>query len=402
MENSLEKIFESEILDENTKKEIKEYIENKLKENELKVREEYSKRFELDKAQLIEALDKFVNDHITKEIEEFQNDKKNLAEERVKLSREIIETKKEYNRKLKENAARLEKFILEQLANEIKEFRNDRRRFEKEKNKLKNFAIKEKQKIKQQVKEHLNKLNYFVLKELSKEISEFAEDKKLLAKQRAEFLQESRKKLIEAKRNFIRKASNLIESKVSGLLKSEIARFRDDIERVRNNNFGRKIFEAFSQEFMNSYLAEGTKIKAALKKIQILERKLEEAETNSAHFKKLYEGEKAKVSVIAEKAKRAETLNVLLRPLSSEKRKLMEQMLSNVKTEHLENAFSRYLPIIMENTSPSTRKTTLNENKNVHQKIVVTGDKVTQLDVNSDKTSSQGEIIQFRKLAGIE
>lgn len=402
MENVLEKLFEKDLFDEQTKKEIKEYFDKKVKEAELKVREEYSQRFEMDKSQLVEALDKFVNDHISKEIEEFQNDKNALSQERVKLANEISEAKKEYKRKLKEKTAQLEKFVVEQLAKEIKEFRNERKIFEKTKNKLKNFAFSEKQKIKNQLKEHLEKLNKFVVTEISKEVAEFAEDKKLLAEQRAKFLKESKEKLLEAKRNFIRKASTLVENKVSRLLEAELSQFRNDIEKVRKNNFGRKIFEAFSQEFMNSYLAEGTKIKAALTKIKMLEKKLSEAEENSAKLKKLYEGEKAKVSAITEKAKRAETMNVLLRPLSSEKRKIMEQMLANVKTEHLEKAFSRYLPIIMENTVPSTNKKTLNETKNVPQKIVVTGNKSNTINVVNESSENQGEIIQLRKLAGLE
>ncbi len=406
MDEALKKLLELEVLDESTKAAIREAWENKLQEAEKaieeKLRKEYAQRFEHDKAQLVESLDKFVTEHVGKEIEEFAADKKNLVQERAKLTRAIVESRRQYKAKLAERIAILDQFVKDSLTKEIAALRNDKKSLVEARNKMVSELHKHKAKLNKQLKNHIRKLDEFVLKQIAHEIEEFATDKKLLAETRAKLIAESKQKLNETKAAFIKRAAKLVESTVNQTLTRELSQLKDELRIVRENNFGRKIFEAFGAEFMNSYLAEGTKIKAVTRQVAQLKAKLAEAEKRAADAKALYENATKKIRFAEEQAQRARIMNELLSPLSKEKRSVMEQMLQGVKTEKLREHFSRYLPAVVGDVAP--KRAELNEGT---MRQVVTGDRNNKLaeavrEEDANNQDQLGEIIQLRKLAGIQ
>ena len=406
MEEALKKLFESEVLDESTKTAIREAWESKLQEAEKQIetrlREEYAQRFEHDKAQLVESLDKFVTEHVGKEIEEFAADKKRLIQERAKLTRAIVESRKQYKAKLAERIALLDQFVKDSLLKEVTEFRNDRKSLMELRKQMAQNLRKYKAKLDEQTKARIKKLDEFVLKQVASEIEEFAADKKLLAETRAKLISESKQKLNEIKSAFIKRAAALVEATVNQTLTKELSQLKEELRVVRENNFGRKIFEAFSAEFMNSYLAEGTKVKAAMRQVGELKAKLAEAEKRAAEAKKLFEGAMRKIQSAEEQAQRSRIMSELLAPLSKEKRSVMEQMLQGVKTEKLREHYARYLPAVVGDSAP--KRAALNEGST---RQVVTGDRNNKLSeaVKEEDMRTQdqlGEIIQLRKLAGIQ
>lgn len=403
MNDALEKLFESQVLDDRTKEEIKEYIQNKLKETELKVRGEYAKVFEMDKAKLVEALDSFVNQNLQAEIDELRKENHLVKKTRAELVKEKIKLKEEYRKNLKRTIERFEGFLRECLREEIGELREDRKRYAAlRKRVIENYRKRVKE-LREENRANLEKFSRFISEELSREVHEFKEDKKSLLEAKARFLKESKQQLSKAKRVFVKRAASLLESKIEDLLRKEIKQFRSDIDRIRENNFGRKIFEAFGQEFMNSYLAEGTKIKRALKKMKVLERRLNESEENARRAQALLESERARAQKAELLLERNRKLENLLKPLSGEKRKLMESMLEGVPLKNLENAFQRYLPVVMGNSNPG-KKPIVVENRERGGKILVTGNKENILQENQDSrltNDSNNEIIQLRRLAGL-
>ena len=111
--------------------------------------------------------------------------------------------------------------------------------------------------------------------------------------------------------------------------------------------------------------------------------------------KKVVKEATKEVAAINESRARESAMAELLAPLSKDKRKLMSNLLESVNTQKLKAAFNKYLPTVLNETVTTTEanKTELNET----QKTEVTGNK----DATTQETSSESEIINLKKLAGI-
>jgi len=149
MSDVFNKLFETGIISEEVKDQITGAWDEKIKEHRdsvtAELREEFANRYEHDKSNMVEAIDRMVSERLESEVAEFAEDKKSLAEARV-----------EYKKKIGEHSEKLQEFMLKQLTKEIAELNEDR----------------------QKVTENFAKLEDFVVKALAKEINEFAEDKK--------------------------------------------------------------------------------------------------------------------------------------------------------------------------------------------------------------------------------
>ena len=91
-------------------------------------------------------------------------------------------------------------------------------------------------------------------------------------------VKEGKKQLAEAKKDFIKKAADKVEGVVNNVISNEVRSFRDDITKARENDFGRRIFEAFANEYGVSYLNEAKEIKKIQKQIAEMETKLNESQ----------------------------------------------------------------------------------------------------------------------------
>lgn len=364
-------------LSEEARDQIQEAWNSKLLEarEELtaELREEFAQKFEHDKSIMIESMDKFLNDKIQSEIAEFAEDKKALAEDRVK-----------YKARLSEHVKVLEKFITETLAREIQELRADRGK----------------------QKANVHKLEEFVLKQLAEEVKEFHGDKKALAEQRVKLVREGKQQLVETKRSFVKKAARVIEENINKTLKKEIGSFRADIKSARENDFGRRIFEAFGSEYMTSYLNESGEVSKLQNQLSKLNEALENAKIERAKQKQLTESVERKLHAVNDRVNRDKKLNELLSPLGKKERAVMEELLQTVKTDKLEEGFKKYIPAVLnENTrgTRSTQRPAMERRKlNESARSVKTGDKRASIAQVEEDQESLAEISKLRKLAGIK
>ena len=112
-------LLDSDLVNEETRKQITEAWDTKLEEIREEVRqdlrEEFAGRYEHDKHTMVEALDKMVTEHLSAEISQVIAEKKALAEDRVK-----------FNTKMTESAEKFNSFMVKKLAEEIQELRKDR------------------------------------------------------------------------------------------------------------------------------------------------------------------------------------------------------------------------------------------------------------------------------------
>lgn len=321
MATTFEKLLETSGMSEEVKAVIQEAWVSQISEAKetvaAELREEFAQKFQHDKNVLIESMDSFLKDRIHAEMADFAKDKQALVAERVA-----------YKAKMREHIEQLNKFIVEQLSNEVKELRDD----------------------KVKMRENVAQLEDFLVAKLTEEIHTFREEKKALVEQRVMLVAEGKKHIAEAKTNFIKKAASLVESKVNSVLNKEIKQYRDDIVAARENDFGRRIFEAFAGEYLTSHLNEGSEISKMKKVLESKERELTESKSIIAEKEKLVEGVTRKLNVAQDKANRTKVLTGLLAPLGKDKRNVMEDLLKTVETSKLTEAFDKYLPAVLNET----------------------------------------------------
>ncbi len=365
MLDAIKQLLDSNVITEDTHNEIMEAWDSKLNEarNELRVelREEFAQRYDHDKKIMVEALDKMISEGLRSEIEEFREEKAEIANDRVKFKKSMLE-----------NAAKFNNFLTAKLAEEIKELRADRK--------------------KQQ--EGMKVLESFIAKHLTKEIREFAQDKKDVVQTKVRLVSEANKKLNKLKQRFIKESAEKVQKHVSNNLRKEITTLREDIDSARENNFGRKIFEVFQTEFASSFLNENAMMRKLKKQINKLNRQLTETKKQKQKIAQLTESKEKQIRMLVENGKRNEILEDLLTPLNKEKQLVMKDLLENVQTKNLVKSFEKYLPAVLSSNVAATKKKRKLVTEDIKKEV--TGDKPAKKDV-LDETE-----LEWQKLAGIK
>jgi hypothetical protein len=358
MEKNLQELLENAVLGEETRTALQEAFSQKLKETESKLQESYAARYEHEKHILVETMDTMLTDVIKKELNEFQSDKRSVAAQKVKLAQALAEAKKSSVKETAHKLKVMEQFMMKQIAGELTEFRADRRALQEQKQVMAQQLNEHQVLTEQAVTQKVGKLEEFVLRQLSEELREFVADKQSLVEQRVKLASEAKQKLNEARSSFVNRATEVVDRTLNEVIRKELVQWRDDIRVARENNFGRKIFEAVAAEYMGSYLAEGTETKKLQKQLTTVQQQLQEVRAESAQKNVLLESERRAAHQARERAQRMEVLNELLSPLRGDKRAVMENLLGDVKTTQLKEAFHRYMPTVMNNIAPAPKKAT--------------------------------------------
>ena len=186
MIDAISKLVESGAISEDTRKAVEEAWNSKVKENKevggAELREEFAKRYEHDKGNMIEAIDKMMTEKLSEEISKFIEDRKALAQEKIS-----------YKENVGAHSAKLQEFVMKKLAEELKELHGDRKG----------------------VHENFKKLEEFVVNALAKEIKEFHEDKKGVVETKVKLVAEAKKQMAKMKEAFITKSAKVVESAVN-------------------------------------------------------------------------------------------------------------------------------------------------------------------------------------------
>jgi hypothetical protein len=402
MEKEIKDLLENEVLGEDVKQALQEAFDNKVKAAEQKLQEDYALRYETDKAALVEAIDKMLSDSLRDELTEFAEDRAALIKQRAQLSKATLEAKDLYKNKMIEHVKKINSFVSNQLRQELAEFVEDRKTLETQRQEMAQELQNIRESSKRELAARVNKLEGFVLKQLSEEIAEFHADKKALVEQRIKLAQEGKKKISEAQTKFITRASSVVDKTLNEVLRKELVQWRDDIKVARENNFGRRIFEAVAAEYMASYLSEGSQVKKLSRQLQEQKAALAQAQSMMEEKTKIMEGVEAKLRVANDRIQRTETLKELLAPLSRDKKTVMEDLLKEIKTSNLKEAFARYLPAVVNGAQTSQTKVTLAET-NQPKSVAVTGDRTNQLaKAVIEETKTSDDLGMILHLAGIK
>jgi hypothetical protein len=362
MLDAIKPLLDSNLITEETRLEINEAWEIKLNEAReqarTELREEFAQRYEHDKSVMVEALDRMVTEGLTAEVKAIAAEKQAIAEDRVK-----------FHGKMKESATKFNNFMVTKLAEEIGELRRDRK----------------------QHNEGLEKLENFVVHALAREIQEFAQDKRDVVETKVRLVREARGKLEQLKARFIKESAEKMSQSVSRHLKAELTQLHEDIRVARENNFGRRIFEAYAAEFGATHLNEKAEVRKLYDLVSRKDRQLAEAIKLGHKAKVLIEHKEREVRMLKESNERDSTLEMLLAPLNREKADTMRNLLESVQTARLKNAFEKYLPAVLEDRSVRTSKVI------TEQVTAVTGNKTVQ-NVPQEERSN---VIDLKRLAGL-
>ena len=361
MLDAFKQLVESGLINEDVKSELETALVQKLQENRDQVsaelREEFAQKYNHDKSVMVEAIDKMLSDRLAAEMAELHQDRKSLAE-----------AKAQYQDKMTKDAGLLESFIIKQLGKELVEFQSDRKK----------------------VSENFQKLEQFVVHALAKEINEFAVDKRDLAETKVKLVREAKSKFEEIKKEFIQRSAKVVESTVTKKLTAEISQLKEDVDSARNNDFGRRIYEAYAQEFSASFLNEKSETSKLLKIIKQKDQALAEAKQAVSEKQHIVESKERELRVTKDLMERKAVMAEMLAPLGADKREIMTQLLEGVQTKKLAESFEKYLPAVMEGEKKIAKKTVLSES------TVVTGDREAKPEVGLDN------ILDIRKLAGLK
>lgn len=399
MEKQLQELLENAVLGEDTRTALQEAFAAKLKEAEHKLEESYARRFEHERAVLVETMDTMLNSVIRKELEEFSQDKRSVAAQKVKLAEANRRAEANYQAKLAKNVKMLESFMLKQITSELAEFREDRKSLAEQRDRMAQELNESRAATQAAFEQKVAKLENFVLKQLSEEIEEFQADKQALVEQRVKLAAQARTKLDETRQRFVTRATTVVDKTLNEVIRKELVQWRDDIKIARENNFGRKIFEAVAAEYMSSYLSEGTATKKLQKQLQETTQQLQEAQQQIASKQKLLESEQRAATVARERAQRVEVLNELLSPLRGDKRAVMESLLSDVKTANLKEAFHRYMPSVLNNNPVQAPKKPAQAAAN--KTVAHSGDRVSLVEQTQPKIEETEDLQNILVLAGI-
>ena len=364
MLEAIKPLLDSGIINEETQASITEAWENQVNEARetvrAELREEFAQRYTHDKQVMVEALDKMVTESLSAELKEFAEEKQALVEDRVKFKRHMVESAGKFN-----------DFMVTKLAEEIKELRTDK--------KTQNEAIA--------------KLEKFVIHALAEEIKEFDQDKQAVVETKVKLVAEAKQKLAELQGAFVKRSAKLVKEAVANNLGSELAQLKEDIQLARENMFGRRLFEAFAQEFAVTHLSENKEFAKLKAELETKDQVIAEGKKAITEKEALVESKEREVRVIKESVSRKETLDGLLKTLNKEKAEVMSSLLESVQTERLQTAYEKYLPAVLNNTpAVKAEKAVLAESR-----VEVTGDK-------SAKTDGvvPTNVVDIKRLAGLK
>ena len=361
MLDSLKPLLDSDLINEEAQQQISEAWEAKLNEAREQVRaelrEEFAQRYEHDKTVMVEALDRMVTEGLAVELEQVKAEKQSLAEDRVR-----------FQAKMKESSTKFNDFMVTKLAEEIGELRKDRKMHT----------------------EGVAKLESFVVHALAREIREFAQDKQDVVETKVRLVREARKQLETLKARFVTESAKKMSNAVGNHLKAELGQLQEDIKVARENNFGRRIFEAYAAEFGATHLNEKAEVRKLHDVIARREQQLGEAIKLGAKAKTLVESKEREIRIIKESNQRESAMEELLAPLNQEKAAVMRNLLESVQTNRLSGAFEKYLPAVLADRSVKASKV-ITENVSV-----ATGDKSARV-----QEEDRSNVIDLKRLAGL-
>ncbi len=238
--------------------------------------------------------------------------------------------------------------------------------------------------------ELIGKVDTFVAEALTKEIAELRGDIDRFRDLEAEYAE----KLVEEKHALAEEVAAELDGLVDKIdqffemrLSAEMEELKEDLEVVKQNEFGRKIFEAFASTYGESYVDED----AVQSKLTVAESKLADAE-------KALAAREDELNKMIREAK----MEAVLSPLTGKKREQMAMVLRSIETSRLEESYKFFIGRILKEGDEPAKAAVVTEGAPIVEAktTVVTGEPEAIVESQVTKTSPDA-LANLRRLAGI-
>lgn len=241
----------------------------------------------------------------------------------------------------------------------------------------------------------IDSVDTFVSEALQKELVELKSDIERFRDLEAEMAE----KLVEEKHKLAEEVSSELDQLVDKIdaffemrLSEEMEELKEDLEIVKQNEFGRQIFEAFSTTYAQSYYDEDS----SAAQLTVTESKLGDAQRRIAEL------EAAQAKMLRE-----QKMEKVLSPLTGKKREQMAFVLQNVETQKLEEAYKFFIGRVLkeEDSSSSSTAAVITEAAAPGAKatVLVTGEEqITEEVAAPASTQTSAALAQLKRLAGLK
>lgn len=357
------KLMESmNISSSEAKNAFNELMKQKVAEIRQEVRqeifEELSKQAKQDKHNIVESLNIVANQAIAEEKKKNDIHRKNLIKEKLSLQEaknnmdKIIEdrvalVKEQYTKKLEESVKSIKSKLMEQkidFINKASDFINE----------MMKKQVMETKNNSKQVAESLEHFGKFVSEQIKEQVKERKEEIKSLDALRVRLVKENESKLASAKKKFFTEAADKMEKFTNAVIAREVKEFRKDMIESRKNSFGKKLYEAFEQEFAIKFFNENKVVSSMMESVKSSQAKLKEANKN---LEKDLMNSKKQISNLAkinESLSREKIINDSISHLTKDKQNMIKNLVKDVTTERLQESINKYIPMILSNKSEKT------------------------------------------------
>jgi DNA repair exonuclease SbcCD ATPase subunit len=332
----------------------------------------------------------------------------------------LVEAREQVRAELREEFARkyaadksvmveaLDRMVTENLQREISEFAEDR-----------DALRKDRVELGRKIAEAAEATSRFLATQLKQEIVELREDRKRYTnnvKMLESFVQD---RLFEEIREFSQDKRALVEAKVKLVTEA-----KTQLNRVKTQ-FVERSARLVKESVANHLNAELTQLKEDVqlarenmfgrrlfeafatefaathlnenKEIAKLNHQLAESRQQLAQRKQLVETAQRDLKIITERTQRQQIMGELLAPLAKERAAVMVQMLESVQTPRLRQAFNKYLPAVL-NAKPDAI-VPFTEGRTVLSESVV------KTEITGDKPAKPAQdvnnIVEIKRLAGL-
>ena len=333
----------------------------------------------------------------------------------------LVEAREQVRAELREEFARkyaadkgvmveaLDRMVTENLQREISEFAEDR-----------DALRKDRVELGRKIAEAAAATSRFLATQLKQEISELREDRKRYTnnvKMLESFVQD---RLFEEIQEFSQDKRALVEAKVKLVTEA-----KTQLNRVKTQ-FVAKSARLVKESVANNLSAELTQLKEDVqlarenmfgrrlfeafatefaathlnenKEIAKLNHQLSESRQQLAKREQLVETTQRDLKIITERTQRQQIMGELLAPLSKDRASVMVQMLESVQTPRLRQAFDKYLPAILDTKSEVAQKS-------VTSSRVQLSEGTEKIEITGDKPAKPAQdvnnIVEIKRLAGL-
>lgn len=311
--SKLDKFLKESSLSDEAKQLIQEAWNEEKQAVAAEMREEMKGRYQEDLAKLTEGLDKMVTQVISEEMNAVYDEKAKLVEDRVTLRKTL---------------GNFGAFANGVLAEEVKQMRNERKL----------------------VQESLSKFAGFSNRILAEELKDFHHEKRQLVETRVKLIAQGAQQINEAKQRVINRITETSAQYIAETTHNNLKELKTELREARQNMFGRKIFEAFANEFYNNQYKENSILRSLNESIKQKESEVIDMKMKLQESEAQVDAAKKKMRIMEDTQARTAIISELVKPLTVQQKQIMESLLQATPTDKLNDDFKKYHKSVLKGT----------------------------------------------------